>query len=260
MLKTQRSGDIACGAFLALLGLAAAWASTTIGEGARDHLHPRNFPLSWEHCCSSAARCSLFTLIARAGADKPIGWPDRRGWKFWVIALAALVLNVGAPFAGVSHLHLFSSSRGSSGTLAGTVPWWHGMGVGVAPMFSRFHLVVGADPAHGAARVSFINRARPAVMGMPGFRQERCDEWKRGLPCPADLRRPSAPTTCSSRSSAAYRHPGRRAPRYRPHFGDRHPAAPHHRPAGPGHHHDGRHLLRGHVRGLHHRHRGEHPG
>ena len=57
------------------------------------------------------------------------------------------------------------------------------------------------------------------------------------------------------------RHPGRRAPGHRADLGDRHPPAPHHRPAAhPGHHHDGGDLLRGHVRGLDDRHRGEHSG
>jgi hypothetical protein len=96
VLKTQRSGDIACGAFLALLGLAAAWASTTIDEGAGGHLHPRNFPLLLGALLFiGGAGLAVQALIARTGADKAIGWPDRRGWKFWGIALVALVLYVG---------------------------------------------------------------------------------------------------------------------------------------------------------------------
>ena len=96
MLKTQRSGDIACGTFLALLGLAAAWASTHIDEGAGGHLHPRNFPLLLGVLlCIGGAGLAVHALIARAGADKAIDWPDRRGWKFWGIALVALVLYVG---------------------------------------------------------------------------------------------------------------------------------------------------------------------
>ena len=96
MLKTRRSGDIACGAFLTLLGLAAAWASTHIDEGAGGHLHPRNFPLLLGVLlCIGGAGLAVHALIARAGADKAIDWPDRRGWKFWGIALVALVLYVG---------------------------------------------------------------------------------------------------------------------------------------------------------------------
>jgi len=96
VLKTQRSGDIACGAFLTLLGLAAAWASTNIDEGAGGHLHPRNFPLLLGVLLFiGGAGLAVHALIARAGADKAIDWPDRRGWKFWGIALVALVLYVG---------------------------------------------------------------------------------------------------------------------------------------------------------------------
>jgi hypothetical protein len=37
---------------------------------------------------------SISSLKAKADG-KPIDWPDRRGWKFWLIALASLVLFVG---------------------------------------------------------------------------------------------------------------------------------------------------------------------
>ena len=96
MLKNQRTGDIACGAFLALLGLAATWASSQIDEGAGGHLHPRNFPLLLGVLLFiGGAGLAVHALTAKAGADKAIGWPDRRGWKLWCIALAALVLYVG---------------------------------------------------------------------------------------------------------------------------------------------------------------------
>jgi putative tricarboxylic transport membrane protein len=96
VLKTQRSGNIACGAFLALLGIAAAWAATYIDEGAGGHLHPRNFPLLLGVLLSiGGAGLAVHALVAKAGADKAIGWPDRRGWKLWGIALLALVLYVG---------------------------------------------------------------------------------------------------------------------------------------------------------------------
>ena len=96
MLKTRRSGNIACGAFLALLGLAAAWASTSIGEGAGGHLHPRNFPLLLGVLLFiGGAGLAVHALIVKAGADKAVDWPDPRGWKFLGIALVALVLYVG---------------------------------------------------------------------------------------------------------------------------------------------------------------------
>jgi len=95
VLETQRSGNIACGAFLALLGLAAAWASAYIGEGAGGHLHPRTFPMLLGILLFiGGAALAAQSLVTRAGEPKPIDWPDRKGWKFWLIALAALVLYV----------------------------------------------------------------------------------------------------------------------------------------------------------------------
>lgn len=95
MLETKRSGNIASGAFLALLGLVAIWASTSIGEGAGGHLHPRTFPMligvlllvggGWLAVSGAAART----------AGKPIDWPDAKGWRLWLTALAGLVLFVG---------------------------------------------------------------------------------------------------------------------------------------------------------------------
>jgi putative tricarboxylic transport membrane protein len=95
VLKTKRSGNIACGVFLALLGLAAAWASTSIDEGAGGQLHPRTFPV--------LIGVLLFLgggVLAVAGrmdrrTGKTIDWPDRRGWRLWSIALASLIVYVG---------------------------------------------------------------------------------------------------------------------------------------------------------------------
>jgi hypothetical protein len=95
VLTTKRSGNIACGAFLAVLGVVAVWASTSIDEGAGGQLHPRTFPM--------LIGVLLFVgggVLAAAGwrsrtTDKPIDWPDGRGWKLWSIALAGLVLYVG---------------------------------------------------------------------------------------------------------------------------------------------------------------------
>ena len=59
-------------------------------------MHPRNFPLLLGVLLFlGGAGLSVKALITRAGADKAIGWPDRRGWKLWGIALVALVLYVG---------------------------------------------------------------------------------------------------------------------------------------------------------------------
>jgi putative tricarboxylic transport membrane protein len=87
---------VTAGVFLAVLGLVAAWASTGIDEGAGGQLHPRTFPiLIGVLLFIGGAVLAARAATSRAGADKPIAWPDRRGWKFWVISMAGLVLYVG---------------------------------------------------------------------------------------------------------------------------------------------------------------------
>jgi len=95
VLATKRSGNIACGAFLAVLGLGTVWASTSIGEGAGGQLHPRTFPmLIGALLFFGGGALAASALVGRA-TQKPIDWPDRKGWKLWAIALASLVLYVG---------------------------------------------------------------------------------------------------------------------------------------------------------------------
>ncbi|RJR38722.1 MAG: tripartite tricarboxylate transporter TctB family protein [Desulfobacteraceae bacterium] len=94
MLKTKRSGDIATGAALAILGLVAALASISIGEGAGGHLHPRTFPmLLGVLMIIGGGGLAIFAARDRT-ATKKIDWPDRRGWKTWLMAMASLVLFV----------------------------------------------------------------------------------------------------------------------------------------------------------------------
>lgn len=94
MLKTKRSGNIACGAFLAILGLTALWASASIDEGAGGHLHPRTFPILLGVLLFLGGGLLAVSGLAGKVGDQPIEWPDRRGWKYWSIALASLVLYV----------------------------------------------------------------------------------------------------------------------------------------------------------------------
>lgn len=96
MLRTKRSGNIASGAFLALLGLVAAWASLDIDEGAGGHLHPRIFPMLLGICLFfGGAVLAAGSYLTQDAAGSPIDWPDRSGWKFWIIALVSLIAYVG---------------------------------------------------------------------------------------------------------------------------------------------------------------------
>jgi hypothetical protein len=102
VLTTRRSGDIASGAVLAVLGLVAAWASTDIDEGAGGHLHPRSFPLFVGVLLFlGGAALVVRNLDAKAGGGREIDWPDPAGWKLWLGALGALALYVAlAPVLG----------------------------------------------------------------------------------------------------------------------------------------------------------------
>lgn len=101
MLRTKRSGDIASGIVLALLGFVAAWASTSIDEGAGGHLHPRTFPMLIGILLVAGGGALAVSGAAAGAAGRPIDWPDTRGWKFWLIALAGLALFVGlSPLLG----------------------------------------------------------------------------------------------------------------------------------------------------------------
>jgi hypothetical protein len=95
VLRNKRSADIVSGLFLAALGLTAVWASAGISEGAGGHLHPRTFPfLLGVLLAVGGAGLALRAWLSRPGEDKPIAWPDSRGWKYLAIALGSLALYV----------------------------------------------------------------------------------------------------------------------------------------------------------------------
>jgi peptidoglycan/LPS O-acetylase OafA/YrhL len=91
VLKTKRSGNIACGVFLALLGLAAAWASTSIDEGAGGQLHPRTFPVLIGVLLFLGGGLLAFAGWMDRRTGKTIDWPDRRGWRLWSLAFVYVV-------------------------------------------------------------------------------------------------------------------------------------------------------------------------
>jgi hypothetical protein len=95
VLQTKRSGNIASGVFLAVLGSVAAWASLGIDEGAGGNLHPRTFPLLIGVCLLlGGGGLAAVSWASKAGADRRIEWPDRGGWKLWAIALVSLIAYV----------------------------------------------------------------------------------------------------------------------------------------------------------------------
>jgi putative tricarboxylic transport membrane protein len=102
MLDTKRSGDVAAGIFLSVLGAVSTLASTGIAEGAGGQLHPRTFPMIIGLLLVIGGAALVFEALRSSAADaKRIEWPDRRGWRFWLGALLALALYVGlSPYLG----------------------------------------------------------------------------------------------------------------------------------------------------------------
>jgi putative tricarboxylic transport membrane protein len=95
MLGTRRSTDIAAGVFLAALGLTAVVTSTGIDAGAGGQLHPRTFPMILGALLViGGALLAVRAAAAGSGGEKPIAWPDRRGWKLLTIAMAGLAAYV----------------------------------------------------------------------------------------------------------------------------------------------------------------------
>jgi hypothetical protein len=90
VVKTLRSADIATGFFLAMLGLLALWASSSIVTTMEHRLSPRALPYA-------VAFLILFCGIGIAikawrfrGPDPEIKWPDRVGINIIVVSLASI--------------------------------------------------------------------------------------------------------------------------------------------------------------------------
>lgn len=95
-MRTKRSGDIAAGIFLNLIGLVTFWASWQIAEGAGGQLHPRTFPLilgTLLFCGGSILAISSYR--SSRGKDQKIEWPDYQGWKYWVMGLVSMAAYIG---------------------------------------------------------------------------------------------------------------------------------------------------------------------
>jgi len=90
VVKTLRSADIATGLLLAMLGLLALWASSSIVTTMEHRLSPRALPYA-------VAFLILFCGIGIAikawrfrGPDPEIKWPDRAGINIIIVSLASI--------------------------------------------------------------------------------------------------------------------------------------------------------------------------
>lgn len=93
---------MAAGVFLAFLGLLTFFASTQIAKGAGGQLHPRTFPLILGVLLfMGGLLLALKAYASGQGGDQVIEWPDRRGWKYWMVAFLSIAAYIGfSPILG----------------------------------------------------------------------------------------------------------------------------------------------------------------
>ena len=91
-MRTQRSGDIAGGCFLAFLGLITIFAASRITGGLEERLPPRTLP----YVVGVIILVSGALLAIRSwrfhGEDPVIKWPSRRGAIRILVTLVSLAL------------------------------------------------------------------------------------------------------------------------------------------------------------------------
>lgn len=104
-MKTLRSADIATGLLLAMLGLLALWASSSIVTTMEHRLSPRTLPYA---VGLLVLFCGLGIAIKAwrfRGPDPEIKWPDRVGIRTIIVSLVsvgfynALMDLLGLPLA-----------------------------------------------------------------------------------------------------------------------------------------------------------------
>jgi hypothetical protein len=89
-MKSQRAGDILCGAFLSLLGAFVVWAALQI-KGAPDmRMHPRTLPLILGWTVGIAGGVLAFHAWRYRGPARMVPWPDRAGTLRVLTTLATL--------------------------------------------------------------------------------------------------------------------------------------------------------------------------
>jgi len=92
VVKTQRAADIAVGCFIALFGVFILYASTFITGGAAHRLPPQTFPMivgTLLLLCGGGLALKSWSI---RGADFPLQWPDREGFRTILVVLASLAI------------------------------------------------------------------------------------------------------------------------------------------------------------------------
>ncbi len=101
-MKTQRSGDIAGGCFLAFLGLVTLFAASKITGGLEERLPPRTLPYVVGVIILICGALLAIRSWRFRGEDPFIKWPDRRG----TIRVLITLVSIGAYLALMDPLGL----------------------------------------------------------------------------------------------------------------------------------------------------------
>ena len=107
MLRTQRSADIASGAFLILVAVVSLFASSQIAGLEGDRLHPRTLPIILGWMLLAGALGLLVMGLRTHGEPKAIDWPEGEGTRRVLVTLVSIAVYMallepfGFPLASV---------------------------------------------------------------------------------------------------------------------------------------------------------------
>ncbi len=93
-MKTQRSADIACGIFLAALGVVVLIAARQITGGMEERLPPRTLPYVMGFTILIPGLLLSLRAWRFKGEDPKIHWPDRTGARHVIVVLLAMAVYV----------------------------------------------------------------------------------------------------------------------------------------------------------------------
>lgn len=92
MIKNLRAADIASGIFLIIIGAITIAGAASIASSVGGIMHPRTLPMMIGVVLVAGGAWLIFRTFSKWYEDKPIEWPDRRGWIGWLVSLLIMVL------------------------------------------------------------------------------------------------------------------------------------------------------------------------
>ncbi len=92
MLKNIRAGDIASGIFLIVVGAITIAGASSIVSSVGGKMHPRTLPMVLGIVLVGGGSWLIFHTFLKEYHNKPIEWPDRKGWLRWCVSLVMMAL------------------------------------------------------------------------------------------------------------------------------------------------------------------------